>query len=323
MLVVREPQPPAVDQDLPFVLDDWRLDADGQIDAASFGAMHDKAHAGRLGNVLTANGKPVETIAVLAGERLRLRLLNAANARIMGVEIAGHAPIVIALDGQPVSPFAPDGNVILLAPGQRADVMIDMTAATGTRAPINVLTSREKINIGGIVYDVAKRRRAKPLGDLVMLPANPLPQALDLANAVETDLVMTGGAMGALGGARFKGRDYSLRDLARQHGKVWAFNGEAGMTAAPIGRYGLGKTVKVRMVNHTAWPHAMHFHGHHVREVAHSGREPLPHWRDTVLMMPREEITIAFVADNPGKWMCHCHMLEHQAGGMATWFEVG
>ncbi len=33
-------------------------------------------------------------------------------------------------------------------------------------------------------------------------------------------------------------------------------------------------------------------------------------------------MTIAFVADNPGKWMIHCHMLDHQAAGMMTWFEV-
>ena len=39
-------------------------------------------------------------------------------------------------------------------------------------------------------------------------------------------------------------------------------------------------------------------------------------WRDTVLMAPRERIDIAFVADNPGDWMCHCHILEHMAGAM-------
>src|SRR3546814_1038334 len=39
-------------------------------------------------------------------------------------------------------------------------------------------------------------------------------------------------------------------------------------------------------------------------------------WQDTVLMAPREKVEIAFVADNPGDWMFHCHILEHQAGGM-------
>ncbi|MFT5507092.1 MAG: FtsP/CotA-like multicopper oxidase with cupredoxin domain [Hyphomicrobiaceae bacterium] len=322
MLIVREPQPPAVDRDVPLVFDDWRLGNDGQIDTRSFGAIHDKAHGGRMGNVLTLNGKPSDDIEVLAGDRVRLRLLNAANARIMGLQFVGHAPVVIALDGQPVAPFAPDGNVILLAPSQRADVILDMTAATGTSSKILALTQREKIHLGNIVYNSQKRRRAKPLTDAVVLPPNPMPTELDLKNAITTDLVMTGGAMGAFPMARYQGKDYAVRDLVREHGKVWAFNGEAGMTEEPLAKYQRGQTVKIRMINQTAWPHAMHFHGHHVREVAHSKRAPLPHWRDTVLMLPREEITIAFVAHNPGKWMCHCHMLEHQAGGMATWFEV-
>src|SRR5512143_962432 len=42
--------------------------------------------------------------------------------------------------------------------------------------------------------------------------------------------------------------------------------------------------------------------------------QPTPYreWQDTVLMAPRERVEIAFVADNPGNWMFHCHILEHQ-----------
>ncbi|WP_338018609.1 multicopper oxidase domain-containing protein [Oricola indica] len=34
-------------------------------------------------------------------------------------------------------------------------------------------------------------------------------------------------------------------------------------------------------------------------------------------------MSVSLVADNPGKWLYHCHMLEHAAAGMNTWFEVG
>lgn len=40
-------------------------------------------------------------------------------------------------------------------------------------------------------------------------------------------------------------------------------------------------------------------------------------------MSPREEVHVAFVADNPGSWMFHCHILEHQEGGMMSEVEVG
>jgi FtsP/CotA-like multicopper oxidase with cupredoxin domain len=45
-------------------------------------------------------------------------------------------------------------------------------------------------------------------------------------------------------------------------------------------------------------------------------------WRDAVLVDREDTVEVAFVADNPGRWMLHCHILEHQAGGMATWFDA-
>ena len=74
------------------------------------------------------------------------------------------------------------------------------------------------------------------------------------------------------------------------------------------------------MVNDTAWPHAMHLHGHHFRRLGADGRPgPL---RDTVLIDRHEAAEIAFVADNPGDWLLHCHMLEHSVSGMKTWMKV-
>jgi FtsP/CotA-like multicopper oxidase with cupredoxin domain len=63
----------------------------------------------------------------------------------------------------------------------------------------------------------------------------------------------------------------------------------------------------------------MHLHGVVFRVIARDG-EPTRQreWRDTVLIAPRERVDIAFVADNPGDWMFHCHVLDHQAGGMSA-----
>ena len=99
-------------------------------------------------------------------------------------------------------------------------------------------------------------------------------------------------------------------------------NGVAGMPETPLFSAKRGQTVAIRMVNETRWPHAMHLHGHHFRETRASDNSEIAPWRDTILLKANETRTVAFVADNPGKWMLHCHMLEHQAGGMGTWFEV-
>lgn len=322
LLVVDEDDPPTVDQDLALVVDDWRLDEAGAIHEASFGHMRDWSHAGRLGNTLTLNGEDFLEMPVKAGERIRLRLCNTATARIMNLRFEDHNPVVIAYDGQPVAPHQSADGVFRVAPGERIDVMIDMMLEPGATAAITEVTGDGRLVAGHFLYHPEERRRSKPLDEPPGLPANPLDDGIDLADAIEVPLVMAGGAMGGLRQADYKGETLSMRELV-QRGQVWAFNGIAGRPEEPLFHARLGQTVRIRMVNDTAWPHAIHLHGHHVRLVDGNGAIlPEQGWRDTVLLERHEERSVAFVADNPGKWMIHCHMLEHQAAGMASWFVV-
>ena len=153
-------------------------------------------------------------------------------------------------------------------------------------------------------------------------PANPLSTDLDLAGAQAVELLLEGGAMGRMAQALHNGQMKDIRSLVGE-GLVWALNGTAGMTETPLFTAPRGQTVTVEMRNDTAWPHAMHFHGHHFKVVERNGQPTSDGaWKDTVLIERLESAKIAFVADNPGKWMIHCHMLEHQAAGMTTWFKV-
>ena len=103
-------------------------------------------------------------------------------------------------------------------------------------------------------------------------------------------------------------------------GKVWAFNGQADMPKEPLVTASHSETVRLKMINDTAWQHAMHLHGHHFRKISAGGR--LGPLRDTLLMRRGETVEIAFVADNPGDWLFHCHMLSHRASGMVSWLRV-
>jgi FtsP/CotA-like multicopper oxidase with cupredoxin domain len=323
VLIVEENDPLQVDQDLVLALDDWRLGRDGQIHGPSFGAIGERAHGGRYGNTFTLNGSTNHKIPVKAGERLRLRLCNVSNANIFGFRIADHAQKIIAIDGQPVEPHTPNEGIVVLGPGQRADVIVDMMGDAGISSKLSLLTFDEQHEIGQLSYHRTDKRRDKPLNTAVRLAANPLATKMDFGSAHDVTLTMEGGAMGGMRGASVDGKWLSMRQLVDQHGFVWSFNGTAGMPKKPLFSVPRGKTVKLKIVNQTGWPHAMHLHGHHYKEIARTGTDaPDPFWRDTVLSNPREELTMAFVADNPGKWMFHCHMLEHQEGGMATWFEV-
>ena len=320
-LIVEEKNPPQVDRELLLAFDDWRVTPDGQIHTASFGNLHDLSHGGRLGNYFTVNGQPYGDIPVQKNERIRVRMLNASNARVLKISFAGLAPRVIAIDGQPIAPDSGYATVFEIAPAQRIDVMLDMVGELGSEALISEVSTREPLVIGKFLFG-KEAKRPEPMVAPIELEPVDIPRP-DPENARKVPLVMEGGAMGGLAAATYKGEKLGLRDLAIQHGKVWAFNGQVGMSETPLFRAKRGEHIVIVMDNKTAWPHAMHVHGHHFKVVSRDGgKEADPHWWDTILMDPREKMEIGFVADNPGKWMLHCHMLEHQSGGMGTWFEV-
>lgn len=316
-LIVEEPERLAVDRDVLWVLDDWRMLRDGQV-SQDFASMRDAAHDGRIGNTVTINGVLPDDFAVEAGERMRLRLLNVANARIFALRFEGHAPTVIALDGMPCEPHAPEGGRIVLGPGMRADVILDATGLPGERhRVIDEFFPRQAYEVVAIAYDPRKRRRAPPTTGVPRLAPNPVPEP-DVAAAQRHRVVFTGGMMGMMPG---------MPGMGGGSGGVWAINGESATEAdhshAPFVTLARNRTCVLDLVNDTAWWHPIHLHGHSFRIVSRNGApEPRRPLVDTALLPPRERAEIAFVADNPGDWMFHCHVLEHQASGMMATIRV-
>ncbi len=310
--VVEERRPLPVDRDLAWVLQDWRVDAQARL--APFGGFHDAAHAGRLGQVVTLNGSAEETFGVRSGERLRLRLVNASSARIYALEFRDHDPVVIATDGHPVEAHAPAGGRVVLAPGQRADVLLDCLGDPGSvAAVVDHGDPRFAYGLVNLAYEADPIRIEVPPA-APALPPNPLPEP-DLAAAERLTLHLAGGARGGM-----------TRDMARA-GIAWTLNGQAGHEGhhghAVLATVASGRSVRLEIVNDTAWRHPMHLHGHAFRVLARDGVPlPRPEWRDTVLLEPRERVEIAFVAGEPGDWVIHCHVLEHQGAGMAGLLRV-
>ncbi len=311
-LVVEERSPLPVDRDLPWMLQDWRVTREAAL--APFGGFHDAAHAGRLGQVVTLNGSAAEALAVRAGERLRLRLVNASSARVYALEFRDLAPLVIATDGHPVEPHPPEGGRVRLGPGQRADLLVDCLGEPGSVASvIDHGDPRFAYGLVNLVYEAeAMRHEMAPMPP--RLPPNPLPEP-DLPLAERLVLRLEGGARGGL-----------TREMAGR-GVAWTLNGLSGHEGhhghAVLATLVSGRSYRVEIVNDTAWRHPMHLHGHAFRVLSRDGAPLLrPEWRDTVLLEPRERAEIAFVAGEPGDWVVHCHVLEHQGAGMAGLFRI-
>ncbi|GGB23770.1 MULTISPECIES: multicopper oxidase family protein [Paracoccaceae] len=316
-LIVDEAEAPDVDREEVLVLDDWLLNPEtGQIDD-SFGHPMMMSHGGRTGNYVTTNGRYNLSLPVRRHERLRLRLINASNARIFPLKLSGLEGWIVALDGMPLATPAPVEHVLVLGPAQRTDLIVDVLAEEGETADLVHVGDAE--NFSQVVFTVSgtasQTRRAAP----VALPPNPKMDLPDLAGATPLRLVMSGGAMGRMDSAILNGERMAFRELAAA-GRFWAFNGVAEMTDTPLADLGLGETVLLEIVNDTVFPHAMHLHGMHFREVSEDGA--LGPLRDTILVGGRETREIAFTVDNPGDWLFHCHMLGHAASGMTTWVRV-
>jgi FtsP/CotA-like multicopper oxidase with cupredoxin domain len=316
-LIVEEPSPPVVDRDLVWVLDDWRLNANASL-TDDFGSFFDMSHNGQVGNTVTINGRIPDRIGVRAGERIRLRLINVANARIFAPDFKDLRPMVIAFDGQPVEPHAAEGGKVVLGPGMRADVILDMGGRPGDSVGIVDGFYRQlPYKLVDLVYGPEAALDRPPMGP-VRLPANPLPEP-DLAKAERHEVALGGGMMGGMMSATVDGKRVDMRSLMQQ-GLAWAINGVAAHghhNMAPMLTLKLGQSHVLAIRNDTAWHHTMHPHGHSFRVLSREGQATRHReWLDTILLAPRERAEIAFVADNPGDWMFHCHMLEHQDGGM-------
>ncbi len=315
-LIVEDHEPIRVDRDVVWLLSDWRLLRDAQI-SGDFHNMHDMSHNGRVGNTVTVNGKVPDTFGVRAGERIRLRLINSANARVFGLTFAGHRAVVIALDGHAVEPHEPAGSRVVIGPGMRVDVIVDMIGKPGERFGIvDDFYRGLSYRLIDLVYGPDPLRE-KPPDSPVGLAPNTMPEP-DIPSAVRHEVIFNGGMMGQM---MMRERGIGGGDMMEMmhSGRIWFINGVAatGHMMDPMLTLERGKSYVLAMSNETAWWHPMHLHGHAFRVISRNGA-PTRHreWQDTVLMAPRERVEVAFVADNPGDWMFHCHILEHQESGM-------
>ncbi len=319
-LIIEETDPPKVDRDLTWMIDDWRLLDDASI-SEDFGAGHDRSHAGRIGNVPTVNGRFRDVIGVQSGERIRLRLINASNARNFSLSFGELTPSVIAIDGQAVKPYQTKKPIVVGASG-RVDLILDMTGEPGSSHTVTDSFYRQTYNLIRLEF-ADKPLRESPLDTPITLAKPTIPEP-DLSNALKLEVTMAGGAMSGLQRAKLNGEWMGLREIAQQ-GYVWAMNDIVGnkLDMPPLIDTNKGQSVQLTLVNNTAFPHPMHLHGHHMKLLSVDGQALAePYWVDSPLLMPRQTMTLAFVADNPGDWLFHCHVLEHHAAGLGALVRV-
>jgi len=180
-----------------------------------------------------------------------------------------------------------------LGPGNRIDLFIDTMGDAGAMAPLlaaPLTDAKAERPIARLVYERGGPARAGRRSEPLSLPPNPLPAHIDLRNSLKAELLLANG----------KALD------------------PAGPPLFTVKR---GRAVTLAIRNSGSHPHVMHLHGHSFRVLDRLDDGWKPFWMDTLVVGDQIE-RIAFVADNPGKWLIECAALERQDGGTAVWFAV-
>jgi len=304
VIIVEDSTANEYSQDKVLVIDDWRLDQNGQI-AEPFNNPHDTAHAGRLGNVITVNGKTNGSFYAAPGERLRLRLVNTSNARIYKLNFGAMDVTGIAVDGL-YAREAFDPNGFTFAPGNRIDVDVTIpNDADGTDYVVTDVYTEQQIPLVRIIVD-----GEEVINKNIHIPFNSEVPLWDGFRNVSPDIsYYFDGGMSHMG-------------MMGTNSGVWKINSKSfpdyDMGSLPLNEFRI-----IRFENPTLFPHPMHLHGQFFKIVSRNGR-PVDErfFRDTAIVEPDEVLDIALVAQDAGVWALHCHVLEHADGGMMTLVEV-
>jgi FtsP/CotA-like multicopper oxidase with cupredoxin domain len=314
ILVVEEREPAKIDSEHVLLVDDWRLNPDGSL--APFGNALEAATTGRLGNWLTVAGKQAPNLIEAApGSRLRLRLLNACNARLMRIRFDELKAYVIAVDGQPTDTFEPLRSTLPFSPGSRYDLLIDLPPQPGAKGALTALIGQGAplLAVTTTGEPAAAKRPALP-AVAPLAPNKLLPPAIKLQDATRRDLVIAGGARrGANGEPVFDGEPK----------RIWTVNGAQGDAGSkPLVTVKRGTPVVLALNNTTPLAQPIHLHGHVFRLLHPFDDGWEPYWLDTLQVPEGRTVRIAFQADNPGKWLIASTVLERFDTGLWTWFEV-
>ena len=310
-LIVEEEAPQDY-HDVVLGLKDWRLKKDGSYLQLSI--PREAFRDGTLGTVATINGLQKPTIDVPAGERLRLRFLNMDSTRVFNLSMRNETAHIIAIDGSPIAVPVPL-DVHPTGAGMRLDVGFISPTEIGKEIAIFDMKGRFGVEICRLKTVAPNTKISKKVG-IPALPINPIPAPqLDAAESLSFVFEWAG----ALSPSDASGEvDHNFWLINR---RAWSDHSHQNLPE-PLAALTLGKSYIFELHNATPHHHPIHLHGLIFTVLESDKKDVTPFHTDTILLEKNERAKIAFVADNPGKWMFHCHVIEHMKTGLMGYITI-
>lgn len=247
----------------------------------------------------TVNGLTGDIPVVASpGQTVRVRVVNTDNGP-MTTSVSGASYRVVAVDGTDVvEPTEVDGEALVVTAGGRADLEVEVPEG-GARVEL----AGNALVLGPAGTTLAADPKPDTFVDLLTY-GSPAEVGFDVAEADRSFDYVIDRRPGFLDG---------------RPGVWWSVNGHL-WPDVPMYMVATGDVVRMRVRNDSGEVHPMHLHGHHAVVLSRNG-EPAtgsPWWVDSLNVRSGEEYEIAFLADNPGVWMDHCHNLPHAAEGLVA-----
>lgn len=243
-------------------------------------------------------------LAAKPGEKVRLRVLNAQGGGSAGdpvnVALLGASFRVVSKDGTDLhGPQQISNQSIQIGPAERYDLEFIMPASGMVR--LIDQQHPETVSIGdGAVPVVPATLQPFDLTTYGTPAADPIADRTSFDASYDLHL---GNHVGFYNGGP---------------AKVHTINGKAAPMDMPMITVKEGQVVRLRFINDSDEFHTMHLHGHHFAVLTVNGKKPSgsPIYSDTFNVTPHSTVEVAFLANNPGVWMAHCHVLYHAYSGM-------
>lgn len=305
-LIIEEREPTGFSHERTLCLKSWHVDEEGAF--TQFSVPREAAREGTRGRLSTINGVSLPTLELPAGQVVRLRLINVDSTITYRLNLSSGEARIYALDGNPIQP-RPLGKEYWLGPGMRIDLALKVPAIGSEElslrnGPLRLAT----------IKSVASSEPAAEWPPA--LPANPVAEP-DLAQAETLRFNFEWAASLA-----------SPADEAAGRYKYWQINGQAwdinDKTCAdrPIAKLKRDGHYIFVLRNMAQYQHPIHLHGLIFKVLDSNRRKIEPYYTDTFLLGKNETARIAFVADNPGVWMFHCHVIDHMETGLMAAIEI-
>ncbi len=301
--------------DLPLIVQDREIRRDGQFVYAPE-RRDELGHTGMLGNIILVNGTHAPFVDVPA-KQIRLRILNASNARRYNFGFEdGRTFYQIATDGGLLPSPVPRTRMIL-APGERAEVIVDLTGETEPLILISDAVYEENEVLRFVKALMKLERDENQVFKIIEIRPQPtsevtetLPQSLNSIEKLP--------ASSAVRTRRFilDPRNRSINGQVMDHHYVNEVVHPGDMEIWEI-------------INLSGTFHPIHIHGVQFQILDRGGKPPADYelgWKDTVLVSNAEIVHVIMrfpeFSDPHTPYMYHCHILEHEDMGMMGQFIV-